>query len=82
MNVERPTGVTALAAVFMLAATYLLVVGRTMLTRPGVVSMAAGAAFSAASNSPVRTCFYLCQKWSGGGKYIIYQGITYTGIII
>ncbi|MGH9553219.1 MAG: hypothetical protein ACRD3W_27815, partial [Terriglobales bacterium] len=44
MPVERPAGVTAVAAVFSLAAAYLLAVGLTMLLRPGVVSMAAGAA--------------------------------------
>jgi hypothetical protein len=43
MTVERPAGVTAVAAAFLLAATYLLVVGLTMLARPGLVSMAAGA---------------------------------------
>jgi uncharacterized membrane protein (DUF2068 family) len=35
--------VTAVAATFLLAAAYLLVVGLTMLLRPGLVSMAAGA---------------------------------------
>ena len=43
MTVERPAGVTAVAAVFLLAGTYLLVFGLTMLARPGLVSMAAGA---------------------------------------
>ena len=43
MPVERPAGVTAVAAAFSLAAAYLLAVGLTMLTRPGLVSMAAGA---------------------------------------
>jgi hypothetical protein len=43
MTAERPAGVTAVAAAFLLAAAYLLVVGLTMLTRPGLVSMAAGA---------------------------------------
>jgi hypothetical protein len=43
MTAERPAGVTAVAATFLLAAAYLLVVGLTMLARPGVVSMAAGA---------------------------------------
>jgi hypothetical protein len=43
MTVERPAGVTAVAAAFLLAAAYLLVVGLTMLARPGLVSMAAGA---------------------------------------
>jgi hypothetical protein len=42
MTVERPTGVTAVAAAFFLAGAYLLVVGLTMLARPGLVSMAAG----------------------------------------
>jgi hypothetical protein len=35
--------VTAVAAAFLLAAAYLLAVGLTMLARPGLVSMAAGA---------------------------------------
>ncbi len=43
MKVERPAGVTAAAVAFLLAAAYLLVVGLTMLARPGLVSMAAGA---------------------------------------
>lgn len=43
MPVERPAGVTAVAAVFLLAAAYLLAVGLTMLVRPGLVSMAVGA---------------------------------------
>jgi hypothetical protein len=43
MTVERPAGVTAVASAFVLAAAYLLVVGLTMLVRPGLVSMAAGA---------------------------------------
>ena len=43
MTVERPAGVTAVAAAFFLAATYLLAVGLIMLARPGLVSMAAGA---------------------------------------
>jgi multidrug transporter EmrE-like cation transporter len=43
MTAERPTGVAAVAAAFLLAAAYLLVVGLTMLARPGLVSMVAGA---------------------------------------
>ncbi|MGC2184083.1 MAG: hypothetical protein WA637_12440 [Terriglobales bacterium] len=43
MTVERPAGVTAVAAAFFLAGAYLLAVGLTMLARPGLVSMAAGA---------------------------------------
>lgn len=43
MTGERPAGVTAVAATFLLAAAYLLAVGLTMLARPGLVSMAAGA---------------------------------------
>ena len=43
MTGERPAGVTAVAAAFFLAGAYLLVVGLTMLARPGLVSMAAGA---------------------------------------
>jgi multidrug transporter EmrE-like cation transporter len=43
MMPERPTGVTAVAIAFLLAAAYLLVVALTMLVRPGLVSMAAGA---------------------------------------
>lgn len=42
MTVERPAGVTAVAAVFLLAAVYLLVVGLTMLVRPEVVGMSVG----------------------------------------
>ena len=44
MTVERPAGVIAVAAAFFLAAAYLLVVGLTMLARPGLISMVAGAA--------------------------------------
>lgn len=44
MRVERPAGVTAVAAAFFLSAAYLLLVGLLMLVRPGAVSMAAGAA--------------------------------------
>ncbi len=40
---DRPAGVTAVAAVFLLAAAYLASVGLTMLVKPGLVSMAAGA---------------------------------------
>ncbi len=43
MTVERPAGVTAVAAAFLLAAVYLLVVGLTMLARPGAVGMSTGA---------------------------------------
>ncbi len=43
MTPQRPVGVTAVAIVFLLVAAYLLVVGLTMLARPGLVSMAAGA---------------------------------------
>ena len=43
MTVERPAGVSAVAAAFSLAAVYLLAVGLTMLASPGLVSMAAGA---------------------------------------
>jgi|HubBroStandDraft_4_1064222.scaffolds.fasta_scaffold227663_1 hypothetical protein len=43
MTVERPAGVTAVAAAFFLAGAYLLIVGLTMLASPGLVSMAAGA---------------------------------------
>ena len=43
MKVERPAGVTAIAVAFLLAAGYLLVIGLTMLARPGLISMAAGA---------------------------------------
>ena len=43
MTYERPAGVTAVAIAFLLAATYLLGIGLTMLTRPGSISMAAGA---------------------------------------
>src|SRR5438477_9974826 len=43
MTYERPAGVTAVAIAFLLAAAYLLAIGLTMLTRPGSISMAAGA---------------------------------------
>jgi uncharacterized membrane protein (DUF2068 family) len=43
MTLERPAGVAAVAAVFFLAAAYLMAIGLTMLARPGLVSMAAGA---------------------------------------
>ena len=43
MKIERPAGVTAVAGAFFGAALYLLAVGLTMLARPGLVSMAAGA---------------------------------------
>ena len=43
MKGERPAGVTAIAGSFSLAAGYLLVIGLTMLARPGLISMAAGA---------------------------------------
>jgi multidrug transporter EmrE-like cation transporter len=43
MRVERPTGVTAAAAAFLLAGAYLVIVGLAMLARPGLVAMAAGA---------------------------------------
>jgi hypothetical protein len=43
MTVERPAGVAAVAAAFLLAAAYLSAVGLTMLASPGLVSMAAGA---------------------------------------
>jgi hypothetical protein len=40
---ERPTGVTWIAAAFLLVAAYLLTLGVVMLASPGTVSMAAGA---------------------------------------
>src|SRR5205809_7788024 len=40
---ERPTIVTAIAALFFLSAGYLLIVGLAMLARPRFLSMAAGA---------------------------------------
>jgi hypothetical protein len=43
VTVERPAGVSAVAIVFLAAAAYLLAVGLTMLVRPGLISMAAGA---------------------------------------
>jgi hypothetical protein len=42
MTAERPAGVTAVAAAFLLAAVYLLVVGLTMLIRPEVIGMTVG----------------------------------------
>jgi multidrug transporter EmrE-like cation transporter len=43
MKLERPAGVTAVTIAFLLTAAYLLTVGLTMLARPGLISMAAGA---------------------------------------
>lgn len=43
MTAERPAGVTCVAMVFLVAAVYLLGVGLTMLVRPGLISLAAGA---------------------------------------
>ena len=43
MKPGRPAGLTVVALAFLLAAAYLCVVGLTMLARPGLVSMAAGA---------------------------------------
>jgi hypothetical protein len=43
MTVKRPAGVTVVAAAFLLAGVYLVIVALTMLTSPGLVSMAAGA---------------------------------------
>ncbi|MGH9537975.1 MAG: hypothetical protein ACRD3H_08625 [Terriglobales bacterium] len=43
MTPERPAGVSAIAVAFLLAGTYLLAIGLTMLARPGAVSMATGA---------------------------------------
>ena len=40
---ERPTGVTWIAATFLLVAAYLSILGILMLASPGTVSMAAGA---------------------------------------
>ncbi len=40
---ERPVVVTAIAVIFLLAAGYLATVGLTMLAKPGLLSMAAGA---------------------------------------
>jgi hypothetical protein len=43
VKADRPTGVTAIAAVFLVVAAYLLGVGFAMWVKPGLVSMAAGA---------------------------------------
>lgn len=40
---DQPAGVTTVAVIFLLAAVYLASVGLTMLVKPGLVSMAAGA---------------------------------------
>jgi hypothetical protein len=40
---ESPAGVSAVAAAFFLAGSYLLIVGLTMLVRPGMIGMSAGA---------------------------------------
>jgi hypothetical protein len=42
--VERPAGVSAVAAAFFVAGAYLLIVGLTILVRPGIIGMSAGAA--------------------------------------
>ena len=42
MTAERPAGVAAVAAAFLVAAAYLMVVGLTMLVSPELVSLAAG----------------------------------------
>ena len=42
-GMQRPIGVTVIAAIFFLVAAYLFVIGLLMLSRPGVISMAAGA---------------------------------------
>ena len=44
MSRERPAGVAAVAIAFFATATYLLAAGLIMLARPGLISMAAGAA--------------------------------------
>jgi multidrug transporter EmrE-like cation transporter len=43
VKADRPIGVTAVAAVFLLVAVYLLGVALAMLVKPGFISMAAGA---------------------------------------
>jgi hypothetical protein len=43
LRLERPAGVTAIAALFFLTAFYLFVIGMAMLIAPGAVSMALGA---------------------------------------
>jgi multidrug transporter EmrE-like cation transporter len=40
---ERPSGIAAIAAVFLFSAAYLFVLGVVMLASPGAVSMAMGA---------------------------------------
>jgi len=40
---DRPAGISVVAAIFLLASAYLASVGLTMLAKPGLVSMAAGA---------------------------------------
>ena len=42
-DMQRPIGVTVIAAVFVFVAAYLFVIGLLMLSRPGLISMAAGA---------------------------------------
>jgi hypothetical protein len=43
MRAERPAGVTAVAILFLLAATYLMALAIIMLLRPGAVALAEGA---------------------------------------
>lgn len=45
MTAKRPAGVNAVAIAFFLTSIFLAAVGLTMLVRPGLVSMAAGADF-------------------------------------
>ena len=70
MTAERPAGVTAVAAAFFLAAAYLLVVGLTMLVRPGLVSMAAGAELLGGLERLVPTCFCSWPLWAGSSRSV------------
>jgi len=45
LDVDRPRGVTAIAAILFLASAYLLLLGLIMLISPGTVSMTMGAPF-------------------------------------
>jgi hypothetical protein len=42
LTVQQPNGVKLIAATFLLAAAYLVVVGITLLLRPGAISLTAG----------------------------------------
>ena len=64
MTVERPAGVTAVAAAFLLAGAYLLIVGLTMLARPGLVSDGGGC--RVARRTGTRRSLHVSACWWAG----------------